>query len=309
MKRFLIARLSALGDVVCTLPAAVALKSTWPDCHITWAIDRRFAGVVECCRAVDRVVIVKPGITSIPKWDEEFDAAFDLQGLLKSALCISRAKAGSKLGYYWQREGASMFSRPVQPDPSSWHVVDQYVDVVRAYGAVADRAEFQLQAPEDAILSMRRKLKERGVVGRFVVINAGAGWATKRWPSSNFAQLIGHLNQAELFSVLIGGKSDADREAASAVRAEDGSFVDLLGETSIPELIALIRMASVHVGGDTGSTHVAAAVGTPAVGLYSITRPKRSCPYGQIERCHYNPSSLAEISVDQVWDSVKEVLW
>jgi len=124
LKRFLIARLSALGDVVCSLPAASALKATWPDCHITWVADPRFAGIAQCCEAVDEVRVVKPSLRSIPTYSEPFDAAFDLQGLLKSGLCLARAKAKTKLGYHWQREGSFLFSSPVAPDPTSWHIVD-----------------------------------------------------------------------------------------------------------------------------------------------------------------------------------------
>ncbi|HEY0868005.1 MAG TPA: glycosyltransferase family 9 protein [Fimbriimonas sp.] len=302
-ERFLIARLSALGDTVCCLPAAAALKRTFPECHITWAVDGRFAPVVECCGAVDEVVRV-----SKPLLDhrEPYDAAFDLQGLLKSALCIAKAKATQKLGYHWQREGSALFSRRVIPDPSSFHIVDQYVDVVRAAGAQMDRADFMLKPKEEDVLSVRRKLKEKQVFGRFVVMNAGAGWETKRWPAASFARLI---DASDLPVVLIGGRSDADHRAAEEVADHCRQKpTSLIGETSIGELIALIRLCSAHVGGDTGSTHLAAAMEIPAIGLYSITRPKRSCPYGQIDRCHYHPHSLAGISPDLVLTSLNEAV-
>jgi len=67
-------------------------------------------------------------------------------------------------------------------------------------------------------------------------------------------------------------------------------------------------LAVAHVGGDTGSTHIAAALGIPAVGLYSITRPVRSCPYGQIERCLYEPRGLKYILPDQVFPQLELVL-
>jgi ADP-heptose:LPS heptosyltransferase len=295
--RFLISRLSALGDLVCSLPAASALKATWPDCHITWVADPRFAAVADACTAVDEVIRWKPAGLRRLRLEGEFDAAFDLQGLFKSGWVVAGARAKSKLGYHWQREGAQLFSQSVAPDPTSFHVVDQYVDVVRAHGAVADRANFNLKPTEEAVLSVRRKLKERGISGRFVVMNAGAGWATKRWPAGHFAQLI---QQLELPVVLVGGPAPADRAAGDEVAAAGALFTNLIGETSVAELIALIRLSSAHVGGDTGSTHLAAAMDIPAIGLYSITRPQRSCPYGQIERCHYDPAGLAQISPEAV---------
>ncbi|MGV3613702.1 MAG: glycosyltransferase family 9 protein [Fimbriimonas sp.] len=309
MPAFLISRLSALGDTVCSLPAAAALKAAFPDARITWAVDPRFAGIVECCTAVDEVVRVKPSFKTIPKYETRFDAALDLQGLLKSGLCIARAKAARKVGYHWQREGSWLFSERVLPDPSSFHIVDQYVDVARAVGGKADRADFAMKPKPDDILEVRRKLKEKGVVGRIVVVNAGAGWVTKRWPPEHFAHVIDGIHREGVRAVLVGGKAPADREAADEVikRCVEPP-ADLLGGTSVRELVALIRLASAHIGGDTGSTHLAAALDIPAIGLYSITRPQRSCPYGQIERCFYEEGGLANIRPEPVLERVRDIL-
>lgn len=306
--RILIARLSALGDVVCTLPAAVACKRTWPECHVTWAVDPRFAAIPEACDAVDQVIALKPSVRRLPRVAGEFDLAFDLQGLLKSGIIVGLARAKQRLGYHWQREGSWLFSSAVTPDPTSFHIVDQYVDVVRAAGAVADRAEFALTPDPDAVLSVRRKLKERGVSGRIVVLNPGAGWVTKRWPAGSFAAVSQNLVRRGFTPVLIGGKGAADRAAVEEVRAAGGEFCDLGGQTSVAELIGLIRLASAHVGGDTGSTHLAAALGIPAIGLYSITRPQRSCPYGQFDRCLYDPSGLDQIPPALVLQRLESIL-
>ncbi len=307
--RFLISRLSALGDVVCSLPAASALKKGFPECHITWAVDRRFSGIVECCSAVDEIVKIKPGPNpkSWPTYPEPFEAALDLQGLMKSALGIARAKAKQKVGYHWQREGSGLFSAQVLPDPTSFHVVDQYVDVARAVGGQMDQAEFALAPLEEDLVSVRGKLAEAGIEGEFVAMNAGAGWITKRWPPEHFAALITELRQNGIPTVLLGAKG-ADQEVIAYVAAHGAEFGDLSGKTNVRELVSLISLCSAHIGGDTGSTHVAAALGKPAIGLYSITRPQRSCPYGQIERCHYKTSSLADITPAEVLPTVLKAI-
>ena len=307
-KRFLISRLSSLGDVACSLPAAGALKAAFPDCEVTWVVDPRFAGVVRSCRHVDSVVEAKPSTKSStwPTFDGEFDAALDLQGLLKSALGIKNAKAKDKLGYHWQREGSWLFSGSVRPDPSSLHIVDQYVDVARAAGGIAYRADFGMKPTDAAIdwLATRSDLPEK-----YIVLNAGAGWVTKRWPAESFARLIEKLADAGWRCVLIGGPAASDREVAEEIRRScRAEFLDWVGLTNVEQLIAAISRASAHVGGDTGSSHLAAALNIPAIGLYSITRPIRSCPYGQIERCLYNPSGLKHIEVDAVAGKLFEVL-
>lgn len=309
-QRFLLSRLSSLGDVVCSLPAACALRRTFPESEIVWAVDPRFAGVVECCSAVSEVRSVKPGFSpgSWPRYEQRFDVALDLQGLLKSAVCIARAQAGRKLGYHWQREGSWIFSQRVIPDASSHHVVDQYVDVARAAGAEADRAEFMLVPSVEAVESVAQKLRALGV-GRYVVVNPGAGWVSKRWPPEHFGALIDLVHAAGVQVVLVGGRAESDRAAASEVVAACREAPSsLVGDTSIKELIALIAGGLAHVGGDTGTSHIAAALGTPAVGLYSITRPRRSCPYGQAERCHHSSDSLAAIHPQAVWDTMQSLL-
>jgi len=302
--RILISRLSAMGDVVCTLPVASALKKGFPGCEIVWACDPRFSSIVECCPSVDQVIVVKPGFKkkTWPVFDQPFDVALDMQGLLKSALVVWRAKAPKKMGYHWQREGAFLFSSRVVPDPTSLHVVDQYVDVARAAGGQAHRAEFNLVPKPEDLEAMRTKLDERKVGERFVIVNPGAAWATKRWPSEHCAQLADFLHEKCVDTVLIGSKGE--KVLGDSIRALTPNTKDMAGETNIRQLIALISLSSAHVGGDTGSTHIAAALNVPAIGLYSITRPERSGPYCQISRCHYDPQGLSHIRPEPVFETV-----
>jgi ADP-heptose:LPS heptosyltransferase len=258
---------------------------------------------------VDEIVRIKPTLKTIPSFSEPFDAALDLQGLLKSALCIARAKADRKVGYHWRREGAWFFSERVIPDPTSFHVVDQYVDVAREVGGQMDRAEFMLKPNPEDVIAVRQMLSDSGVSGTFVAINAGAGWVTKRWVPAYFAQVVDSLASAGVASVLVGGKAPADISAANEVLAECKSKpISLLGQTSVRELVALVDLSAAHLGGDTGTTHLAAALNKPAVGLYSITKPLRTCPYGQIDRCCYEPSGLGEIKPEAVLVHLKEAL-
>lgn len=310
--RFLVSRLSALGDVVHTLPVASALKSGFPGCHVTWVVDSRFAGIVQCCSSVDECILAKPNLhpSSWPRIEGKFDVAFDMQGLFKSSIVIARARAPLKLGYHWQREASWLFTSRVLPDPTSNHVVDQYVDVARAAGGKADRAEFNLAALGADLEAVKGKLLALGVDGSYVVINPGAGWATKRWPAKHFSSLIDQIHDStDCRAVLIGGKGAIEQEGAAEVIAMTKTPpVSLVGQTSVGELVALISECSAHVGGDTGSTHIAAALNRPAIGLYSITRPQRSCPYGQADRCHFHPNGLAFIEPGAVFETLKVAL-
>jgi ADP-heptose:LPS heptosyltransferase len=304
--RFLVARLSSLGDVVCSLPAGAALKASHPQSEVVWCVEARFAGVVELCAAVDRVVVWpkdREARKALVGALGEFDAAFDLQGLWKSGVIVGRCRAARKLGYHWQREGSWLFSQRVRPDPTSLHVTDQYVDVVRAYGAEADRADFALRPDPADVARVRALLPPGG----FVVCNAGAGWATKRWPAAHFAALANALHAEGLRVAFVG--ADADRHAFEEVRRAGAAHaLDLIGRTNVRELVALVSLAKAHIGGDTGSTHVAAALGVPAVGLYAITRPERTCPYGQRHNTLVEPGGLANILPEAVLERTLQAM-
>ncbi len=361
--RFLISRLSSLGDVVCTLPTVVALKHAYPDASISWVVAKPFADLVRGCWAIDEVIEAKKSINKAdwPELKEPFDAAFDLQGLFKSAWPVHLAKSKVKLGYHWQREGSALFSRRVLPDPSSFHIVDQYVDVVRAYGAETDRADFGLSPSATDLANVKERLKAESVE-RFVVMNPGAGWESKRWPSAFFGEVANWLANHGIATILIGGATDADKATAEEVISASNPNTKnpntqnpdtqnpkpntkhpkpntqnptpntqnltpntqnltpntqhptpnpplaWTGTTTVGELMALLSLAQAHLGGDTGSTHIAAALGVPCVGLYSITNPRRSCPYGQIENCLYDPGSLKNITPETVEERLEEVL-
>lgn len=286
--KILISRLSALGDIACSLPAAGALKQSFPDSKITWLVDRRFSGLVECCSFVDQVVIVEKGLNAMIHQIRnigEFDIGLDLQGLLKSALPIAISKSKNKFGYHWQREGARLLVSPVMPTASSIHIVEQYCDVARAAGGGND-IRFGLHTNSVDLSKTKEVLQNAGWDGkqRLVLANAGAGWAAKRWAPENYAALVNTVESTGAKMGFIGTK--ADEPAFSAVAdAGGGNAMNLLGKTNVRELVSLLSMASVVVAGDTGALHIAAGLSRPCVGIYTHTRPERSCAFGQLSRC------------------------
>jgi lipopolysaccharide heptosyltransferase I len=303
--KVLISRLSSMGDVVCTMGAAGSIRQAVPEAEIHWAVDPRFAALVERCRHVDRVIRIKPGLAAYRafwKSAELYDAALDLQGLLKSALVIAGVKAERKLGFHWQREGARLFSAPVLPDPSSLHVVDQYIDVARAIGGEESPADFGL-VPSAEDIEQARELALEAAGRPWAVLNAGAGWAAKRWSPASYAHAANAIHEAGGAAVFIGAEDG--RQAFQEVREAGAEHaVDLIGRTNLGQLVGLISQAALHIGGDTGSSHIAAALGRPCIGLYTQTRPERCCPYGQIHRCRsLDPVRVSEQAAGIIQDS------
>lgn len=287
--RYLIVRMSSMGDVVHTLPVAAALKSMDAEAEIVWAASRLYAPLVRLCRHVDQTVAMKQSFwknVSLVKSLGRFDLALDMQGLFKTGWITLHADAAKKVGFHWQREGSGLFSSPVRPDPTSHHVVDQYLDVVRALGAQISAADFALSPDEAESAKMAALLDELGRdwSRQLVLVNPSSARSVKRWAPASMAHAVRLLDDAGFQVGFIG--TSADEPAFNEVEAEGlPPVLSLLGRTSVSEVVALISLAQAHVGGDTGSTHIAAALGVPAYSVYTVTRPERSCPYGQIHRC------------------------
>lgn len=302
IERVAIVKLSSIGDVVHALPVSAALKRSFPHLQITWITEERCAEMVTGNPYVHEVLTVpgkawRHGAWSPRVWREvrqmvdilrshRFQMTIDLQGLLKSAVVAWLTGAPIRIGYHWQRECAWLFNRVVPKEPTSVHVVQEYLDVARFLGAETEPVEFPLYIPPEADERVRRVLQEEGIPSAegFISINPSAGQPFKRWRTERWAELITLFDQRyHLPVVLVGSK--ADRLLAEDIRARTSApFVDMVGKTNLKELSAILRRSLLHICGDTGSAHISVALGKPVIGLYGPTDHWRTSPYGQEHR-------------------------
>jgi len=321
--KVLLVRLSAIGDVVHTLPVAAAIKRSFPETHLTWAVEDRCAEVVACNPYVDEIIAVPRHRWRKRRWKmstwvegieffrdlrkHRFDLALDIQGLMKSAVIAGLSGAPVRLGYHWQREGARLFVRPVPKVPEHKHVVQQYLDVARYLGAVAEPIEFGLRVPAESQEVARALLDSVGITDRYLVVNPSAGKDVKRLPTETLAEMVDRSEDAQTPVVLVGHTNDIALGEAVTAHARH-QIRNLIGKTRLTELAAVLESATAHLSGDTGSAHIAAALGVPVVSVYGPTDPARSGPFGQeagvISRYGLADDSLASITADQIWDKL-----
>ena len=295
-----IVKLSSIGDVVHALPVAAALKRSSADTRVTWIAEAREATLLRGHPDVDEVIVAdtrgwrrdRPGVGAMREAlgvardvrARRFDVALDLQGLMKSGMLTALTRAPRRLGFAapFRREWPSgVFTNArVSPPAEARHVVDQYLAVLRPLGIAPGPVEFRLPREWKAEARADDVLREAGIKphDRLVLINPGAGRADKRWPVTRFCELARRLTDeaAARIAVLWGPGEDDDARAIAA--AATGALV--APSTTLPELAALTRRARLLVAGDTGPLHIAAAVGTPCVGLYGPTSGLRNGPYG-----------------------------
>ena len=258
-----------------------------------------------------------------------YDAAIDLQGLIKSAAVARMSGAGRVIGFatrHLRERLARPFYTEVQ-DPGGGalrdrtpprHVVHLNLGLLGALGIEAPAVEFPI---DDTPSEIARSIQDE-TGGRYALLNPGAAWPNKRWPPHRLASLAAAVrDRHRLMSVVLWGPGE--RELAEAVVAGAHESAVMTPGTTIADVVALCRGASAMVSGDTGPTHIAAAVGTPIVGIYGPTRPERNGPWRpdditvsratvcechHLRKCRRDRMCLLDIEVDEVLSAVERRL-
>jgi lipopolysaccharide heptosyltransferase I len=294
LRSVLIVKMSSIGDVVHAVPVATALRRRYPRVRISWAVEEWTAPLLRGHPAIDRLVVFPPmrfGATG-PTWvrsfvraarhlrSESYDICLDLQGLLKSAVVALLSRAAARIGVPGQREGAWLVSRPIPSVPGRCHVVEDYLRCAQFLGASATPVSFEIPVQPEATRSIAEKLSAMRLPGDapLIVINPSASGTWRTWPVQRWSSVATAL--ADIADVvLVGGREQTARHAA-VVQHAARHIHDLTGRTTLAELVALLLRCTLHVAPDTGSAHIAAALGRPVVGVYGPTAPWRKAPYG-----------------------------
>jgi len=294
--KILILKPSALGDVVQALPVLRLLKLHFPDSEIFWWIDSTLQALLEADPDLSGTLPFERRRWSSPlHWDEllasvrrtralKFDWVIDLQSLARSGAFAWLANGELTVGLDDAREGARGFYDLVAPRPSfHTHAVDWYLATLRLLRVPVHWNFTWLPERRQVAAGVREKWQAD--TGRWLILQPGARWINKRWPVESFAELARRLatEAAELRFAILGGKQDIPLGKTIA-RAAPDRCLDLTGKTSLPEMVEWIRLSELMVTNDTGPMHVAAALDKPVIALFGPTEPRRTGPYGQVNR-------------------------
>jgi heptosyltransferase-1 len=287
-ERIGLVKLGAIGDVVNTLPLANRLRAGYPRARITWVIAPLAHALLAGHPCVDEFLVFdarKPA--SWPGFVRELRArrielALDLQRLLKSGLITRASGAPTRLGFDRARckEQSHVFTNlRIPPNPAPGVTLAQYLEFADFLGCPPQAPRWDLPfTPFAAARAGERR----------VVLNVGASWSSKLWPSSSWAELARLLASAGLSVHLSGGRED--RAAAEAIgRAAGVPLRSHAGELSLRETAGLLASAELVISGDTGPLHMAVALGRPVLALFGASDPRRTAPFGQPEAVVQNP--------------------
>jgi len=286
-ERFLIVRLTALGDILHTVPAVAALRAAHPHAKIDWVVERKWAPLLEGSPAIDEVIPFERrslwgAAECVERLRENrYTCAIDFQGLYKSSLLAALSGVGRRIGFDrgWAREGgaAMFYTEPVIP--IGRHVTELNYSLAERAGASRPHApEYPLRVPAGGAASVRARLRDRGIEDEYIVVGPGGSWRAKCWPPERYGEFCRAFETESNFRVVVIRGPGEESLADEVCRAASPTQPVVLA-TTIEELMGLLAHARCVVAADSGPLHLASALGTPVVGLYGPTDPARNGPF------------------------------
>ncbi len=334
--KILIVRVGAMGDVLHALPAVAALRAARPEWEIDWVVDPRWTPLLVNGEGKGPIVS-RVHLAETKKWSkapaspatlrsifelrralrsESYDLVVDMQGTLRSAVIGRMAGAGQFVGYSDPREAMAAKFYKTELERKGRHVIEQGAALLgEACGVELKPDGVELPYEEWADNWAAKVVGDR----RTCLLAASAGWPAKCWAVEKFGKLAIEL-KAMGMDVVVNAPRKDDALATAVVEAS-GSAARVV-VCNVTGLIALMRRMTVLVGGDSGPTHLAAALGIPLVALFGPTSPERNGPRGpgakvvlrdpasvtSYKRVSAEDAGLAKISVDTVVEAVRGLL-
>ncbi len=346
-ERLLIVRLSAMGDVLQTLPALVALRAARPEAEIGWAVERRFAALLIGHPAIDRLFVFERrkggglggNVRALLRLRRELrawapDTAIDAQANLRGALVtrISGARRRIALPAGEAREGAHLLATAVVA-PAPGPREHRAARALRLVGPLLDGVAGAAQTVGTPLLpevtdadrrAVATALAEVGAARPFVLFIAGTSdfGAFKRWPAEHFGALAVRVREHTGMPVLISFGPGQQALAQAIAAASDGAASPAPATRSMGELRALLAAATLVVGADSGPVVLAGAAGRPTVALFGPKDPRVYAPPGAaaaavwkgvycspcvLRRCD-DPICMRQMTPGDVWPAVAAAL-
>jgi lipopolysaccharide heptosyltransferase I len=341
-KKFLLIKVSSLGDVLHALPALSLLRANHPSAFIAWLVEEPYKDLLYNNPDLDEIIPIRTRYWR-KNWTSKtfaeirdtiallhrhrFDIAFDLQGLIKTGLISWLAGAPKRLGLNRKncREplNALFTNKKASFVAKGTNVVDINLNLIRLAGGIQTVPQsHRLEVPEEIRAKVDVFFKENPDLSAkpIVAINPGAGFPTKLWKLDRFAKLADRIAREQGLNILLAwGPGEKPMAETIADLMTEKSWI--APKTSIQESIALFRHASMMISCDSGPLHICAAMGIPTVSIFGPTDPARNGPYGpnHLVVCKEQPCSFCwkkscaiethdcmdQIEVEDVFQAVK----
>jgi heptosyltransferase-3 len=286
VQRVLVIRLRSIGDTVLSTPSLFALRRFLPNARIDVLLEDWVAPMLEGSELVDNVIPIGKG--SLPRFRtarelrrNRYDVVLNLHGGTTSTFLTRFTSARHRVGYS-NYQYSSLYTDLLASSSDFWgkdktHSAEQQLALLGFAGVpVSDRPRSALDVTLAASESVDDTLRRSGVAERFALIHPSTAFETKQWAAENFARISEYLAARGLKRVAVANRAESD--VLKKLAAQSRVPVVVYDGLSLPEITALAARAEIFVGNDSGISHIAAAVGTPAVVIF-----------GSSNRDHWRP--------------------
>lgn len=279
-------RLSAIGDVCHAVATIQAIHKRWPNAKLTWVIGKVEFQLLKDLPGVDFVVFDKKaglkGYRDLKRQlkDQTFDILLHMQVALRASLATLCIKAKEKWGFDKSRakEGQWLFTNRKIAAQNNPHVAEGFLGFAKAIGVSDDyQLEWQMPINDDDHKWQQQTLAEKG---DYIVISPAASKAERNWLPERYAEFANYAHSKGFVVVICGGPTATEKELAAYIISHcDFEPVNLVGKTTLKQLLAVLKNAKLVLAPDSGPAHMAVTVSTPVIGLYAHSNPKRTGPY------------------------------
>jgi heptosyltransferase-1 len=311
MKRILIIRPTAMGDIVMASPMIEVLRRAYPEGHVAWLVDPGLAVLLHDHPGLDEVIPWSKGewqgLLRSGRWialtraawrlardlrRHRFDLALDVQGLARSRFLAWLSGARQRIGFVSKEPGGFLLTRMVSRGPDSDRMSSEYRYMMEVLGLDPGTFTPHLTVAQSDRQAAVALLREAGVTGAYAVLAPFTTRPQKHWFADRWAALAARVEkELALTPVILGGPGDAVAGEAIA-RQAGGTTRSLAGRSSLAVAVALVAGSALVVGVDTGLTHIGTAFTRPTIALFGATCPYRETP-SPVTRVlyHYLPCS------------------
>ncbi len=302
INKILIIRLSALGDAIHTLPLAYSLRKHYPDAQIDWIVEDKAEKFIVNNPLLNNVYVLerkkwkKSGIfRKITEYfkiiskirHEKYDVVIDTQQLFKSSLIMGLSKGKRKITLDFGRELSWLFANEIiktgkKQFDINFHVVNRNLQIAKYLGCNDLIPKFVIpDLRNEYSKEIKNILNKCDGNKKTIVIAPATTWENKHWTVQGWVDVI---NEFKNTCNIIITASEKEKELISAILSsisDKENIIDLSGQTSLSDIVYVDKNADVVISPDSGSAHIAWAVGKPAVvTLFFATSSGRTAPFG-----------------------------
>lgn len=284
-----ILRLSAVGDVCHTVPVVRRIQHFWPQTRLTWIIGKLESTLVGDIPGIEFIIFDKSkGWSAYQNLHQKlkgrhFDVLLQMQVSLRASLASLLIPAEIKLGFDSARAKDSqwLFTNHKINSVPHQHVMDGLLEFSRTLGVKDDSIEWDIPISEEAKQFAAQVMPESK---KYLLISPCSSARFRNWRNwdvESYAKVADHVTEHfHLQVVLTGGPTEIEKRYGDEIcELAVCKPINMIGKTSLKQLLAMMDSASVLISPDSGPAHMATTVNTPVIGLYVTSNPARTGPY------------------------------